>query len=224
MTRATELWASPLALPSALADAAALALRQSMSLNATLLQEVVGLALAHAHRATVDPFGALRDAMLSPALAEPMWRWASGWAALGPQAAMSVAGAVSPPPTEVATAFGWPSAAAVDDALQEAGEALGVTAGPMRAVAEAAIAPVQAMLRAIDDADGARIGAADADDRSARPTHAFAEHAVATADDRAARRPRGGARATARNGEAKAASRRGKPAAGGRRRGAPTGR
>lgn len=255
MTRASELRASPLALPSALADTALVALRQSMSLNAALMRDCLGLGWEQSRRAAVDPMGALRDAMLSPALAEPIWRWANGLAALGPQAAMSWAAAVSPQQARLAAAFGWPVPAEVADAangtertagdaaqamlraLTESASAAAVAPAQalMRAFTEAtsaaAVAPAQAVLKAIDDADGERIDAAAADDRSARPVHAYAAHAPVAADGGRARRAvraattsapvaRGAARTPRSGAKAKASTsaRTSRPAAGGTRR------
>ncbi|MEI7447549.1 MAG: hypothetical protein WCK28_21860, partial [Burkholderiales bacterium] len=93
-----EPQASPLVLPSAFADAALLAVHRSLSLHATLMQDCLELGLARARRAATDPVGAMRESMLSPALAEPVWRWAGGLAAIGPQALLTWAAAASPDP------------------------------------------------------------------------------------------------------------------------------
>jgi hypothetical protein len=113
-----EPQASPLVLPSAFADAALLAVHRSLSLHATLMQDCLELGLARARRAATDPVGAMRESMLSPALAEPVWRWAGGLAAIGPQALLTWAAAASPDPARVEPAF--EPAPAPEDAARRA--------------------------------------------------------------------------------------------------------
>lgn len=208
MQQHPELRASPLALPSAFADAALLAVRRSLALHATLMQDCLELGLARARRAATDPVGAMRESMLSPALAEPVWRWAGGLAAIGPQALLTWAAAASPDPSRVEPA----------DAPRTAPDAT------VRRVGDAARA---AWTATADATAGAADGAA-ADDRSARPVAAHAALPAANADANGSRaRPtaRAAAKARSTRGAARAprngtGTTRGSRTAGGGRRAA----
>ncbi len=229
MTPSTDLMRATPALTmmptaaAAMADVAITATQRTLALQVELIDGLVGLSIARSRRAFADPAGAMRDALLGPTSVEPAWRYATGLAAIGQQAAallVSLATAqargsstelddLSRDAKHAASRSAVDVASATNAAFNHGLAAIGrlagdatdtalrsVTDGAMRAAADVAVRAGDAAIRGT----GAAIETVDAATHAARAVPRVAGAAAAAAT-RAAQRADAERAAAAREGD-----------------------